>query len=140
MGKKVHPFAQKLLLTADSGGSNGYRRKLWKTELQRFVNEINIPITICHLPPGTSKWNKIEHSLSSFIAQNWRGKPLISHEVIVNLITATTTKSGLRVECQLDRNQYQTGIKVPDSQMETLNLVPHDFHGEWNYSIFPNNK
>lgn len=140
MGNEVHPYAQKMLITADSGGSNGYRRKLWKMELQKLVNDINIPITVCHLPPGTSKWNKIEHRLFSFIAQNWRGKPLISHEVIINLIKATTTKKGLRVDCQLDQNQYQTGIKVTTKDIEKLNLVMHNFHGEWNYTIFPKDK
>ncbi len=138
MGKEVHPFAQRLMITADSGGSNGYRRRLWKAELQELSDEIRIPITICHLPPGTSKWNKIEHRLFSFIAQNWRGKPLISHEVIINLIKSTTTKKGLRVDCQLDTTEYQTGIKVSDELLESLNLKAHEFHGEWNYTIEPN--
>lgn len=137
MGKKVHPFAQRLLITADSGGSNGYRRRLWKAELQELANEIGVTITICHLPPGTSKWNKIEHRLFSFIAQNWRGQPLISHEVIINLIKSTKTKKGLRVDCQLDTTEYETGIKISDERLEALNLKAHEFHGEWNYTISP---
>lgn len=112
MGQTVYPEAKKLLITADSGGSNGYRIRLWKTELQKLANETGLEMSVCHFPPGTSKWNKIEHRLFAFITQNWRGKPLVSHEVIVNLISATTTKKGLQVECQMDRNAYPKGIKA----------------------------
>ena len=137
MGKNNYPEAKKLLITADSGGSNGYRIKLWKVELQKLADETGLGISICHFPPGTSKWNKIEHRLFSFITQNWRGKPLVSHEVIVNLIAATTTGKGLRVQCKLDTNQYRLGIKVPDEEMELINIKKDEFHGEWNYTIGP---
>lgn len=137
MGQKVYPEAEKLLITADSGGSNGYRVRLWKIEMQKFADETGLEISICHFPPGTSKWNKIEHRLFSFITQNWRGKPLISHEVIVNLISATTTNKGLRVECQLDKSSYNKGIKISDEMMERINIIRSDFHGEWNYTIPP---
>ena len=140
MGKKVYPKAKRLLITADSGGSNGYRIKLWKVELQKFANETELSIAVCHLPPGTSKWNKIEHRLFSFITQNWRGKPLVSHEVIVNLIAATTTKEGLRVECRLDTNSYPKGIKVTKEEIDRININRDYFHGEWNYTIYPNNE
>lgn len=138
MGQEVYYKAQKLLITADSGGSNGYRIRLWKTKLQEFANETGLSITIRHFPPGTSKWNKIEHRLFSFISQNWRGKPLVNHEVIVNLIAATKTRSGLRVQCQLDTNNYQKGVKISDRDMKNLNIKRDDFHGEWNYTIKPN--
>ena len=137
MGQKRYPEAKKLLITADSGGSNGYRIRLWKMELQNLANETGLSISVCHLPPGTSKWNKIEHRLFSFITQNWRGKPLISHEVIVNLIAATRTQNGLQVGCQIDTNSYPKGIKVPDDIMASLNLQRDVFHGEWNYTISP---
>ncbi len=137
MGQVVYPEAEKLLITADSGGSNGYRIRLWKTELQKLADETGLEISVCHFPPGTSKWNKIEHRLFAFITQNWRGKPLVSHEVIVNLISATTTKKSLQVECQLDKNTYPKGIKIPDKMMEQINIVRSDFHGEWNYTITP---
>jgi len=137
MGQKVYPKAEKLLITADSGGSNGYRVRLWKMELQKFADETGLKISVSHFPPGTSKWNKIEHRLFSFITQNWRGKPLISHEVIVNLISATTTNKGLLVKCQLDKNSYPKGIKISDEIMEQINLIRSDFHGEWNYTILP---
>ena len=137
MGQKVYPEAEKLLITADSGGSNGYRVRLWKIEMQKFADETGLEISICHFPPGTSKWNKIEHRLFSFITQNWRGKPLISHEVIVNLISATTTNKGLLVKCQLDKNSYPKGIKISDEIMKQINLIRCDFHGEWNYTILP---
>jgi len=137
MGKKVYPEAEKLLITADSGGSNGYRVRLWKIELQKFADETGLEISVSHFPPGTSKWNKIEHRLFSFITQNWRGKPLISHEVIVNLISATTTNKGLLVKCQLDKNTYPKGIKISDEIMEQINIIRSDFHGEWNYTILP---
>ncbi|MEW6608944.1 MAG: ISAzo13 family transposase [bacterium] len=135
MGKVTYPEAKQLLITADSGGSNGYRVKLWKLELQKLANETGLSISVCHLPPGTSKWNKIEHRLFSFISQNWRGKPLVSHEVIVNQIAATTTKEGLQVQCQLDTNSYPTGIKVSDEEMTNINIQKDSFHGEWNYTI-----
>jgi len=137
MGQTVYPKAEKLLITADSGGSNGYRIRLWKTELQKLADEAGLEILVSHFPPGTSKWNKIEHRLFAFITQNWRGKPLVSHEVIVNLISATTTKKGLQVECQLDRNSYPKGIKIPDEMMKQINIIRSDFHGEWNYTIIP---
>ena len=139
MGQTAYPAVEKLLITADSGGSNGYRVKLWKIELQKLANETGLEISACHFPPGTSKWNKIEHRLFSFITQNWRGKPLVSHEVIVNLIAATTTRKGLHVKCQLDKNLYPKGIKISDEMMEQINLIRSDFHGEWNYTIRPTN-
>jgi len=137
MGCLRYPNARSLTITADGGGSNGSRVRLWKIELQKLADELGIPITVCHLPPGTSKWNKIEHRLFSFITGNWRGKPLVSHQVIVQLIAATTTKAGLKVRCQLDRNTYPAGIKVSDAQMRAINLTRHDFHGEWNYTVSP---
>lgn len=137
MGKAEYQSAKELLITADGGGSNGSRVRLWKTELQKFVNEIGLTITVSHFPPGTSKWNKIEHRLFSYISRNWRGKPLVSHEVIVNLIASTTTTKGLTVKCQLDTKKYPKGIKIEDSEMDALNIDRHDFHGEWNYTIAP---
>jgi hypothetical protein len=137
MGRERYPNAASLLITADGGGSNGSRVRLWKIELQKLVDELGVPITVCHLPPGTSKWNKIEHRLFSFITGNWRGKPLVSHQVIVQLIAATTTKTGLKVRCELDQNTYPAGIKVSDAELETVSITRHDFHGEWNYTISP---
>ena len=137
MGYAAYLDAEKLLITADSGQSNGYRIRLWKVELQKLADETGLEISVCHFPPGTSKWNKIEHRLFAFITLNWRGKPLISHEVIVNLISATTTKKGLQVECRLDKNSYPKGIKIPDEMMGQINIVRSDFHGEWNYTITP---
>ena len=137
MGKQMYPKAKQLLITADSGGSNGYRVKLWKLELQKLADETRLHISVSHLPPGTSKWNKIEHRLFSFITQNWRGKPLVSHDVIVNLIASTTTKSGLKVKCELDTNEYVKGEKVSVKDMQLVRLLQDDFHGEWNYSILP---
>jgi hypothetical protein len=137
MGRARYPHAESLLITADGGGSNGSRVRLWKVELQKLADELGMPVTVCHLPPGTSKWNKIEHRLFSFITGNWRGKPLISHQVIVELIAATTTQAGLKVRCQLDPNTYPAGIKVSDAELEAVNLTRHDFHGEWNYTIRP---
>ena len=137
MGKEVYPKATRLLITADSGGSNGYRVRLWKKELKSLVDETGLIITVCHFPPGTSKWNKIEHRLFSFITMNWRGRPLISHEVIINLIASTRTKSGLKVECELDVNKYPKGQKVSDQEMKKLRITPHEFHGEWNYALSP---
>ena len=137
MGKTAYPQASSLLITADGGGSNGSRVRLWKLELQRLADETGVAIAVCHFPPGTSKWNKIEHRLFSFISQNWRGKPLVSHEVIVNLIAATTTKTGLQVVCQLDQHSYPVGLKVSQKAMEDINLRRDPFHGEWNYTILP---
>jgi hypothetical protein len=137
MGAPAYPHATSLVITADGGGSNGYRLRLWKLELQRLVNELGFPVTVCHLPPGTSKWNKIEHRLFSFITQNWRGKPLITHQVIVSLIAATTTTSGLSVRSRLDARLYPKGRRVSDAQLARVNLAPHAFHGEWNYTIHP---
>jgi hypothetical protein len=137
MGQASYPKARQLLITADSGGSNGARVRLWKLELQKLADETGLAISVCHFPPGTSKWNKIEHRLFSFITQNWRGKPLISHEVIVNLIAATTTRTGLRVQSQLDTGKYPKGIKVGKQDFATIHLSPDDFHGNWNYSISP---
>jgi hypothetical protein len=137
MGHLTYPKAKRLLITADSGGSNGARVRLWKVELQKLADETGLEIMVCHLPPGTSKWNKIEHRLFSFISQNWRGKPLVSHEVIVQLIAATTTKHGLKVRSQLDTNTYPAGVKVSKKEMAALNLRRDQFHGEWNYALHP---
>jgi hypothetical protein len=137
MGRARYPQATRLLITADSGGSNGSRVRLWKLELQKLADELGLSITVCHLPPGTSKWNRIEHRLFSFITGNWRGKPLISHQVIVQLIAATTTKTGLTVRCELDTNSYPAGIKVSNRELASVHLTRHDFHGEWNYTINP---
>jgi len=137
MGQPLYPAAHQLFITADSGGSNGYRLRLWKVELQKLADEIGLSITVCHLPPGTSKWNKIEHRLFSYISQNWRGKPLVSYEVIVNLIAATTTTTGLRVHSQLDTQSYPKGVKVSDAELAQVNIERDDFHGEWNYTISP---
>ena len=137
MGKAVYPRAHQLLITADSGGSNGARVRLWKVELQRFADETGLRVSVCHLPPGTSKWNKIEHRLFSYISQNWRGKPLISYEVIVNLIAATSTGGGLRVYSELDTKTYPAGVKVSDQEIAQVALRPDKFHGDWNYTIIP---
>jgi Rhodopirellula transposase. len=137
MGAPLYPLATRLLVTADAGGSNGYRLRLWKLELQKLADETGLEIAVCHFPPGTSKWNKIEHRLFSAITMNWRGKPLTSHEVIVKLIAATTTRTGLRVRSALDENPYPAGVSVSDADMETLHLRPDAFHGEWNYSLLP---
>jgi hypothetical protein len=139
MGRHSYPQAKRLLITADSGGSNGSRVRLWKWELQQLANETGLEISVCHFPPGTSKWNKIEHRLFSFISQNWRGKPLISHEVIINLIAATTTANGLEVKSKLDSNLYPAGLKVSDQQMAELQIRRDKFHGDWNYSLLPKN-
>ena len=137
MGINLYPEANKLVITADGGGSNGSRVRLWKIELQNLANELNIPIYVSHFPPGTSKWNKIEHRLFSFISMNWRGKPLVSHEVVVNLIAATTTRKGLKVQAELDSTHYPKGIKVTDEELKVVQLERDEFHGEWNYSIHP---
>jgi hypothetical protein len=138
IGRARYPQARQLLITADGGGSNGSRVRLWKRELQNLANEIGIDIAVHHLPPGTSKWNKIEHRLFSFISQNWRAKPLVSYRVIVDLISATTTKTGLTVRCEIDHNLYPKGVTVSDAEMARLNIIRHHFHGEWNYTIKPN--
>jgi hypothetical protein len=137
MGKERYPKARDLLITADGGGSNGARVRLWKVELQKLADEIGLDLAVSHLPPGTSKWNKIEHRLFSHITMNWRGKPLVSHEVIVNLIASTRTDKGLTVQCALDTSLYPKGVKVSDSEMALLNIQKNDFHGEWNYIIRP---
>jgi DDE family transposase len=137
LGKNRYPKATTLTITADCGGSNGARVKLWKRELQRFANETGLDVTVTHLPPGTSKWNKIEHRLFAFITQNWRGKPLVSHQVIVQLIGATTTDTGLKVCCEIDASLYPKGVKISDEEMLALNIERHTFHGEWNYTIKP---
>lgn len=138
LGKSRYPDATRLVITADCGGSNGSRVRLWKRELQRFANETGLQITVNHLPPGTSKWNRIEHRLFAYITQNWRGKPLVSHQVIVQLIGATTTEKGLKVYCELDANLYPKGVKVTDQEMQQINISADEFHGEWNYVISPN--
>jgi transposase len=135
MGQRVYPKVGQLLICADSGGSNGYRTRLWKVELQRFADETGLEVTVCHLPPGTSKWNKIEHRLFSHISMNWRGRPLVSHEVVVNLIAATTTTKGLKVRARLDDHLYPLKVEVTQEALQQVNLQPHDFHGEWNYTI-----
>ena len=140
LGQARYPNASRLVITADCGGSNGSRVKLWKRELQRFANETGLQITVTHLPPGASKWNQIEHRLFAFITQNWRGKPLVSHHVIVQLIGATTTETGLRVCCEIDGNLYPRGVKVTEQQMQAINIARDEFHGEWNYTISPNQR
>ena len=140
MGKKRHPAATRLLICADGGGSNGYRVRLWKVELQKLADQLKLPVTVCHLPPGTSKWNKIEHRLFSFITINWRGKPLRSFRTIVQLIAATTTDTGLQVRAELDENKYPKGVKVSDAALGAVSLAPHSFHGDWNYTISPKPK
>ena len=140
VGGVRYPLAKRLLITADGGGSNGSRVRLWKRELQRLADELGISIEVRHLPPGTSKWNKLEHRLFSFITQNWRAKPLVSYRVIVDLIAATTTETGLKVYCELDVNRYPKGILVSDDEMAGLNIQRADFHGEWNYTIAPSNQ
>jgi hypothetical protein len=137
MGTKRFPRANELLITADGGGSNSCRSRLWKVALQRLADDLELKLRVCHFPPGTSKWNKIEHRLFSFITQNWRGKPLVSHQAIVNLIASTTTKAGLTVRAVLDTTVYETGKKVSDRQMAELDIRPEKFHGEWNYTIAP---
>lgn len=135
MGIKVYKNAKELLITADCGGSNGYRTRLWKTELQKLAKELGLKITVCHYPPGTSKWNKIEHRMFCHITENWRGKPLISRSVVVNLIGGTKTRKGLNIKAELDLNTYPTGIKITDEELSKVNIQKHTFHGEWNYTI-----
>jgi Rhodopirellula transposase DDE domain len=140
IGQVRYPAGERLVITADGGGSNGWRLRLWKTELQSLADEIGLDIEVHHLPPGTSKWNAIEHRLFSFISMNWRARPLVSYRVIVDLISATTTTTGLTVHCELDASHYPKGIAISDEQMASLNISRHDFHGEWNYTIHPRNK
>ncbi len=137
LGKQRFPNAKELTITADAGGSNSYRTKLWKVELQKLANATGLQVTVCHFPPGTSKWNKIEHRLFSFISTNWRGKPLISHEVIINLIAATTTTTGLKVYAQLDDRPYPKEVDVSDEELAAVNIARNPFHGNWNYTITP---
>jgi len=137
MGQQAYPRASRLLITADAGGSNGSRLRLWKVELQKLANETGMRIAVCHFPPGTSKWNKIEHRLFSYISQNWRGKPLTSFQTIVSLIAATTTATGLKVHAELDAGAYQAGIKITDQELENVKIRRDKFHGDWNYEIHP---
>ena len=140
MGRASYPAAKELLITADGGGSNGSRNRLWKHELQCFADESQLIVSVCHFPPGTSKWNKIEHRMFSHITKNWRGRPLTSHEVIVNLIANTTTEAGLEIKAALDSGEYPIGIKISDKDMANLNLERHEFHGEWNYTLHQTNR
>jgi Rhodopirellula transposase DDE domain len=139
-GQRRYPVATSLTITADCGGSNSNRVRLWNTELQTFADETGLQVCVCHFPPGTSKWNKIEHRLFSFISKNWRGQPLVSYAVIINLIAATTTSTGLDVYARLDEGAYPDKLKITDQQIAAVNLVPHDFHGEWNYTVKPSTK
>ena len=139
-GRRLYPQTDRLLITADGGGSNGYRVRLWKWELQRLANQTGLAIAVCHFPPGTSKWNKVEHRLFSFITSNWRGEPLRDYETVVGLIACTTTAKGLKVNCRLDRRRYQRGKKITPEQMASVHVKPERFHGEWNYVIYPANK
>ncbi len=137
IGRDAYPGADRLLVCADGGGSNGYRLRAWKTQLAALASETGLSITVCHLPPGTSKWNKIEHRLFSHISMNWRGRPLTSHQVIIDLIGATTTRTGLTVHAELDDTTYPTGIRISDTQMAALPITRHEFHGDWNYTLQP---
>lgn len=134
-GRDVYPRSRRLLITADAGGSNGYRTRAWKAELAVLALETGLEVTVCHFPPGTSKWNRIEHRLFSYITMNWRGRPLTSHEVIVNSIAATTTRTGLTVHAELDTDAYETGVRIGDRQMDALPLHRHEWHGDWNYTL-----
>ena len=140
MGSECYPDAAEILITADCGGSNGYRVKLWKYELQRLSDETNLTIHVRHFPPGTSKWNKIEHKLFSYISKNWRGQPLLTRETVVNLIANTSTRKGLKIRAVLDENEYKAGIEVTEEELAALNLHKDSFHPEWNYSIIPRNR
>jgi hypothetical protein len=140
MGQRRFPRATELLITADGGGSNGYRSRLWKVCLQELADDLGLKLVVCHFPPGTSKWNKIEHRLFNFITQNWRGRPLVSHQAIVNLIARTTTRAGLVVKAALDTHRYDIDVKVTDEQLASTKLTPHTFHGEWNYTVSPRRK
>jgi hypothetical protein len=139
-GRRLYPKTCQLVITADGGGSNGYRLRLWKMEMQKFADETELAIRVCHFPPGTSKWNKVEHRLFSFISSNWRGEPLRDYETVVRLIAATTTAKGLKVICRLDRRKYALGRKVTKKEFAIINLCPDKFHGEWNYTIHPTNR
>ena len=139
-GRRLYPRARRLLITADGGGSNGYRLRLWKLELQKLADATTLAIELCHFPPGTSKWNKVEHRLFSFISSNWRGEPLRDYETIVRLIAGTTTAKGLAVSCRLDRRKYPSGRRVTDDEMRTIRITPQAFHGEWNYVIRPRHR
>jgi hypothetical protein len=136
-GRVLYPQATRLLITADAGGSNGYRVCAWKTQLARLAAETGLEITVCHFPPGTSKWNKVEHRLFSHISTNWRGRPLVSHQVIVELIAASQTRSGVKVRAELDQGSYPLGVKVSDRELAAVPLQRHDWHGEWNYTVLP---
>ena len=140
MGAERYPKARRLMVTADAGGANSYRNRLFKVELGRFAADIGLEITVCHYPPGTSKWNRIEHRLFSFITKNWRGRPLATYRTIVELIGATKTKSGLRVLAEWDQGNYPIGVKVTEAELAAVPLEVHDFHGEWNYTITPANR
>ena len=137
MGVSIYPRATELLITADGGGSNGSRSRLWKVSLQTLADDLSLQITVCHFPPGTSKWNKIEHRMFCHITKNWRGRPLISRVVIVNLIGQTRTSTGLQIQAELDENLYPVGIKVTDAELAAVRITRHEFHGEWNYTIIP---
>ncbi|MHB1536211.1 MAG: ISAzo13 family transposase, partial [Acidimicrobiales bacterium] len=137
MGSPMYPKARRLLVTADAGGSNGYRVRAWKTGLSALAARTGLIITVCHFPPGTSKWNRIEHRLWSAVSMNWRGRPLESHEVVVNLIGATTTRTGLKVQAELDEGYYPTGVSITDDDLAAVPLTAHEFHPEWNYTIGP---
>jgi hypothetical protein len=139
-GKRIYPNARSILITADGGGSNGWRLRLWKLELQKFADQAGLNVSVCHFPPGTSKWNKIEHRLFSFISSNWRGEPLRDYETVVNLIAGTSTAKGLKVSCRLDRRKYPVGREVTDEKMKSVNLERNKFHGEWDYTIKMNFK
>ena len=139
MGSPVYPRARRLLITADAGGSNGYRSRLWKVVLQGLADALGLEMTVCHFPPGTSKWNKIEHRMFSYITKNWRGRPLVSRGVMVNLIGHVRTASGLRIKAELDTNRYPMGIKVSDAVLASVRLERAEFHGDWNYTILPAN-
>ena len=138
MGQAAYPDATDLLITADCGGSNGYRVRLWRLMLQNLADRTGLTFTIAHLPPGTSKWNKIEHQLFSFISMNWRGRPLVSYETIVQLISGTKTSKGLEIRCEIDEGEYKKGRKVSDAELDVVNIERDSFHGEWNYTILPN--
>ena len=137
MGRQRYPHATALMVTADAGGSNGYRNKLWKVELAKLAQETGLTITVCHYPPGTSKWNKIEHRMFSFITKNWRGKPLTSYQVIVDLVASTTTQTGLRILAEWDQGKYPKGIEITDAELAALPLARHEWHPEWNYDLAP---
>ena len=137
MGRKTYKDSEKIFINCDGGGSNGSRNRLWKVELQKLSNDLGMSIHVSHFPPGTSKWNKIEHRMFSFITKNWRGRPLLDRATVVNLISSTTTRTGLTISARLDENEYEKGIKISDAELNELNLLKNEFHGEWNYQINP---